>query len=57
MKKIMIGYLIIGFNLNAGINKSALLKIAKVPQKAIYIAQPKEKSSFRCKSKWSHTYY
>ena len=45
MKKIMIGYLIIGFNLNAGINDLALLKIAKVPQKAIYIAQPKKEKN------------
>ena len=41
----MIGYLIIGFNLNAGINDLALLKIAKVPQKAIYIAQPKKEKN------------
>jgi len=45
MKKIMIGYLIIGFNLNASINDLALLKIAKVPQKAIYIAQPKKEKN------------
>ena len=45
MKKIMIGYLIIGFNLNADINDLALLKIAKVPQKAIYIAQPKKEKN------------
>ncbi|MFL2983104.1 MAG: PQQ-dependent sugar dehydrogenase [Candidatus Neomarinimicrobiota bacterium] len=45
MKKIITGYLILGLHLSANTNDLALLKIAKVPPKAIYVTQPKNEKN------------